>query len=188
MLDNLNKALKLSYQALHPGNNKQSVPLALVIIHETTIAASRSYFPTRSDLSGFLDLINIWWTISNSKRRYTSNVLGNAIIFGNKKTVFYRIFGDWIKLWCASPSFKLTCQTKSALVTTLRAQADIIDELIDDGYEFLRTTRFQSDPIERRFSQYPQISGGRFLVSLWEVLNSERILSCQRLIKENINF
>ena len=41
---NLNKAPKLSYQALHPGNNKQSVPLALAIIHETTIAAARSYF------------------------------------------------------------------------------------------------------------------------------------------------
>ena len=30
--------------------------------------------------------------------------------------------------------------------------------------------------------------GGRFLVSLREVLNSERILSCRSLIKENINF
>ena len=93
---NLNKAPKLSYQVLHPGNNKQSVPLALAIVHETTIAAARSYFPTRSDLSGLLDLINIWWTISNSKQRYTLNVLGNAIIFGDKKTDFYRIFADWI--------------------------------------------------------------------------------------------
>ena len=85
---NLNKALKLSYQALHPGNKKQSVPLALAIMHETTIAAARSYFPTRSDLSGFLNLINIWWTISNSKQRYTPNVLRNEIIFGDKKQTF----------------------------------------------------------------------------------------------------
>ena len=128
---------------MHPGNNKQSVPLALVIIHETTIAAGRSYFPTRSDLSGFLNLINTW--------RYT-NVPGNTIIFGDKKTDLYTIFADWIELWCASPSFKLTYQTKSAWVTTLRAQADRIDELIDDGHEFVRTARFQSYPIERRFS------------------------------------
>ena len=86
---NLNKTPKLSYQALHPGNNKQSAPLALAIIHETTIAAARSYFPTRSDLSGFLNLINIWWIISNSKQRYTPNVLRNAIIFVYKKTDFY---------------------------------------------------------------------------------------------------
>ena len=97
---------------------------------------------------------------------------------------FCRIFADWIELWCASPSIKLTCY----LGTTLRAQADLIDELIDDGYEFVKTARFQSDPTERRFSQYRQMCGGRFLVSLREVLNSERVLSCQSLIKENINF
>ena len=32
------------------------------------------------------------------------------------------------------------------------------------------------------------MSGGRSLGSLSEVLNSERILSCRSLIKENINF
>ena len=52
-----------------------------------------------------------------------------------KKTDFYRKFADWIDFWCASPFFKLTCQTKSVLVITLRAQADLIDELIDDGYK-----------------------------------------------------
>ena len=184
----MNKAPKLSYEALHPGNNKQSVPIALAIIHETNIAAARSYFPTRSDLFGFLNLINIWWTISNSKQRYTPNVLRNAIIFGDKKTDFYRIFANWIELWCASPSFKLTCQIKSALVTPLKAQADLIDELINDRYECVRTARFQSDPIERRISQYRQMSGGRFLASFREALNSERILSCRSLIKENNYF
>ena len=69
-------------------------------------------------------------------------------------------------------------------VDVYRPQADLIDELIDDGYEFV-TARFQSDSIERRFSQYLQMSGGRFLVSLREVLNSERILICTVLIKEN---
>ena len=32
------------------------------------------------------------------------------------------------------------------------------------------------------------MSGGRFLASLREVLNSERILRCRSLIEENINF
>ena len=50
------------------------------------------------------------------------------------------------------------------------------------------TTRLQSDPVERRFSQYRQMSGSRFLDNLREVLNSERILRCRSLIKENINF
>ena len=41
---NLRKALKLTYQSLHPGNKKQSVILALSIFDETTIASSRCYF------------------------------------------------------------------------------------------------------------------------------------------------
>ena len=47
--------------------------------------------------------------------------------------------------------------------------------------------RLQSDPIERRFSQYRQMSGGRFLLSLRDVYNSERILPCRSLIKEGIS-
>ena len=46
----------------------------------------------------------------------------------------------------------------------------------------------QSDPIERRFSQYRQINGGNFLVSFNEVSNSEKILLCRSLIKEKIDF
>ena len=37
---------------------------------------------------------------------------------------------------------------------------------------YILRARLQSDPIERRFSQYRQVSGGRFLVSLREVLNT----------------
>ena len=50
------------------------------------------------------------------------------------------------------------------------------------------TARLQSDPVERRFSQYRQMSGSRFLENLQEVLNSERILRYRSLIKQNINF
>ena len=55
---NLWKANKLTCRAMHPGNNKQSVNLALSIFHESTIAASKMYFPERKDISGFLSLIH----------------------------------------------------------------------------------------------------------------------------------
>ena len=64
----------------------------------------------------------------------------------------------------------------------------VIDELLNDGYDFILTARIQSDPIERHFSQYRQMIGGRFLFSLREVLNTERILSCYSLVKKDINF
>ena len=56
---NLRKAPKLGYKSLHPGDNKQNVELALAIFHETTIAASRNYYPEREDISRFLDLIKM---------------------------------------------------------------------------------------------------------------------------------
>ena len=64
----------------------------------------------------------------------------------------------------------------------------LIDELLNDVCDFLLTARLQSGLIERRFSQYRQMSGGRLLVSLREILNTERILSCGSLIKKDINF
>ena len=53
---------------------------------------------------------------------------------------------------------------------------------------FVLTGRLQTDPPEGRFSQYRQMSGGRFLVSLREVLHSEGILACRSLIRGNVNF
>ena len=63
----LRKAPRLNIKVLHPGNNKQSVPLALASIHETTTAAIESYFPEKNNSADFLRLLNIWWIISNSK-------------------------------------------------------------------------------------------------------------------------
>ena len=74
----------------------------------------------------------------------------------------------------------------------LRALADCIEETPQtaptEAYQYVITARLQSDPVERRFSQYRQMSGGRFLNNLREVLNSKRILRCRSLIKENPNF
>ena len=49
------------------------------------------------------------------------------------------------------------------------------------------TSRFQTDPLEKHFSKYRQMSGGRFLVSSREVQSSEKILCMKSLIKEDIN-
>ena len=64
----------------------------------------------------------------------------------------------------------------------------MIEDLLSEGYEYVFTSRFQSVPLERRFSQYRQMSGGRFLVGLREVNSSEKILKIRSLLKENINF
>ena len=54
---------------------KENVPLALEVMQETTITAARSYFPNRRDVANFLEMFNTWWTISNSKKRFSPDIL-----------------------------------------------------------------------------------------------------------------
>jgi hypothetical protein len=185
---NLRRAPKLTYTALHPGNNKQNVDLAISVFHESTIAGCKSYFPSRTDMSTFLELILNWWTIANSRQRFTPNLLSNGITFEDGKLDFYESFADWIESWATISDFCLSKQTAKALVLTLRSQAMLIKDLFNEDYTYFLTRRLQSDPIENRFSQYRQMSGGRFLVSQREVISSERILICRSLLKEGINF
>ena len=176
---NLRKAPKLTYSSLHPSNNKQNVDLAIAIFHETTIAACKNYLPERSDVSSFLKLVWCWWSIANSKQRYGPNDLSNAIKAGDDKIEFYRELADWLESWSSISDFCLTKQTSNALILTLRCHAMLIEDLFSDGYEFVLTSRLQSDKLENRFSQYRQMSGGRFLVGLREVMSSEKILRCR---------
>ena len=80
----LKLAPKLSFRALHPGDDKQNVPYALAIFHSTTSAAIRDYFPENEDAASFLQLIDTWWTVVNSKQiKNTNNRLGNAAVKGD---------------------------------------------------------------------------------------------------------
>ena len=54
----------------------------------TTITAARSYFPNRRDVASFFEIFNTWWTISNSRKRFSPNILRNAVTNGDKKLSF----------------------------------------------------------------------------------------------------
>ena len=105
-----------------------------------------------------------------------------------------RALADWITEWqeCKLPNyekFQLLAQTSDALMRTLRCQAALIEDLLEtQQYEYVLTARFQSDPLEKCFGQYRQMSGGRFLVSLREVRSSEKILKLKSLIKAGCYF
>ena len=82
------------------------------------------------------------------------------------------------------PEVDCVYHSKRFMVLTLQAKAHLVTDLLQEGYEFVIPAKFQSDPLEQRFSQYRQMSGGNFLVSLREVLNSKKTLLCKSLIKE----
>ena len=60
--------------------------------------------------------------------------------------------------------------------------------MLQEGYAYVLTAQCQTDPLERQFSKYCQISGGRFLVGLREATNNERISALKSLLKESISF
>ena len=88
------------------------MPLVLALIHETTIATSKSYYPNQKDVSNFLTILNTWWTIANFNKDFHLILLAMPIImilltgdaevigqnknvnnlFINKKTNYYYIF------------------------------------------------------------------------------------------------
>ena len=49
------------------------------------------------------------------------------------------------------------------------------------------TAPFQSDPFERRFGQYKQMRGSRFLVGLKDTICSEKILKSKYFLKKDID-
>ena len=99
---------------------------------------------------------------------------------------------DWIQNWQEKKipnceKFTLTSQTASAFVRTLKYLASLKEDLLAEGYDFIMTSRFQSDPLERRFGQYRQISGGRFLVGVRELKSSEKIIKLKTLLEDDID-
>ena len=166
---NLTKSPKLSYLELNPGNNKQNVPLTL----ETTITAAGSYFPNWRDVASFLEIFNTWWTISiwNCKQRFLPNILRNAVINGIKNWVFK-----------SSGGLEWTNTSSYVYIDYYSLCPCCVYRRFTEAYQYVITARLQIDPVERRFSQYRQMSGGRFLNNLGEVLNFKRILRCRSLI------
>ena len=54
---------------------KENMPLAREVMQETTITAARGYCPNRRDAAIFLEMLNTWWTISNSKKIFSRDIL-----------------------------------------------------------------------------------------------------------------
>ena len=137
-----------------------------------------------------MELFSVWWDIVNSSRPSSPNILTNAIVKGDGKVEFLNSLADWLKNWQKDArAFCFSKQTFGAIIQALWAQALLIETLLEkDGYEYVIPRKLQTDLLEKRFSQYRQMSGGRFLVSLCEVKYSERILQCKSLLKREIDF
>lgn len=177
----LKKAPSLSFQALHPFNKKQNVPLAIAVFDIRNAAAIESYFPEDKvalATATFIRLIYMWWNILNAKSIDNPLRLANGIRKNDGKILFLQKFARWVTSWDA-----FSKQTQKALVQSSQAVALLSEALLDEQYDFVLTSRFQTDYIEKRFSCYRQMSGGRFLVSLYDVKKSEKIVQVLKILQ-----
>ena len=101
-------------------------------------------------------------------------MLGNAVVCNDSKPDFLLSFATWVEQWSTCLNFLLAKKTSHTLTTTVKATSCLLSELPNEGYKYVLIARFQSDPLERQFSKYKQMRGGRFLVSLREVINPEK--------------
>ena len=124
--------------------------------------------------------------VANSKEPYHPDIRGNAQIFGDCKPEFLKAMNSWLTKWETSTKFALSRQTFSALRQTNNAIAELSSDLFSEGYKFVLTGRMQTDCLERRFSHYRQMSGGRFLISLSEVISSESIIKMKSLLQHKL--
>ena len=65
-----------------------------------------------------------------------------------KETEFLHAMANWLEYWHSGripncQRFTLIIQNAAALIRTLRSHALLIDNLLDEGYEFVLTARFQ---------------------------------------------
>ena len=113
-------------------------------------------------------------------------------MLGDENPAFLRAFAAWLRDWQQErisncERFTLKSQTASAFIKALLCHASFIKDLFEEGYELVLTSRFQSDPIERRFAQYRQMSEGRFLAGLKDVTSLEKIIKIKSLLREEID-
>ena len=72
--------------AIHPGNNKQSMPRDVAIFDESPASAIECYLPEKSDAACFLSAFQKLFVICNAKPQYnTANMLANAVVCSDSR-------------------------------------------------------------------------------------------------------
>ena len=166
-------AHKLNKIVLDPTNiQRSSAKLALAVFHESTVSALEYFVYIQGkpweDTLNFVKLITNLWKILNVK---SSNIGTHKLdplrcpinSEDDSKLHLLKSYEDLFGNWRSSGS-GLSIQTINAshlLCTCLRELS--IHLMRDQGFRYVLLGQIQSDPIEKRFGTYRQMSGSNFL-------------------------
>jgi len=181
----------LSYKALNPSNlERQNVKLVLKVFDEKTITALGIFGNvTGTDTSGtskFLTLILRLWKVLNVKstdkgRRKRDGDMNPIRGVSDENVVFLDELYNWLVKWEGMQQKvrhgRLSNETLFALKHTVSTFTELIKYLFEElNVKYVLTGKFQTDCLEFRFSQYRQLSGANYHVSVQEIKESEKKL------------
>ena len=79
-----------------------------------------------------------------------------------------------------------TKETFEATIQSCKAASQLAEYLLHDvGFIYVLTAMFQSDPIERRFGWYRQLSGGNYYINVRQIFEGEKKIRILNLVKFN---
>ena len=112
-------------------------------------------------------------------------------VIDDERFGFLQNFGSWLQQW-KNLNHKPRCgclseETFFALSQTTSAIINVIQKLLAHGSEPILTIKFQTDKLERRFSQYRQMSGSNYRVSVQQILESERKIKLKSILELHSN-
>lgn len=184
-------APSLSYKALYPSNiERQNVKLVLKLFNEKTLAALNHYgVQNQCDVSGtskFISIILRFWKVLNVKstgkgHRKRDNDLDPIRSVDDENVRYLRDVLSWLEAWEGlkqkTRHGRFSNETLFALKHTVGTFVELINYLfLDMKVHYVLTGKFQTDCLEFRFSQYRQLSGANFHVSVQELKESEKKL------------
>ena len=194
------QATRLNYKSLHPHSiERQNVKLVLRIFCDSTAAALQTLGPHNEQLPNwegtlvFVKTILKFWNIVNVKSSYKGKHKrfddAHPIRDLKDTRISWMVdFVSWLQDWkLYSEHNKTTCltaETYVALRHTVNTIIYMIHDLLNNNIlDYILLGKFQTDNLESRFGQYRMLSGCNYLISVPEVMQSEKKLRIKSLLK-----
>lgn len=188
------KAYKLNHKTLYPNKfERQNVMLVENVFHDSTIAALKSC-DTYDDTSNFLEHIKNWWSIVNVKSKLKGKLKRNDFCTPitsetDRKIEYLQNFIEWLDKWHSEPGMVgLTKDTYTAIKHSTLVLINLVKYCyLNFPINYFLPGKFQSDNLEKRFGRYRNLSGCSYNVSFNQVLESEKKIRIQNLLKNGLN-
>ena len=104
----------------------------------------------------------------------------------NEGYMFLHKFCDWLDAWNITDvvSGKLSNETYNAIRQTTLAMIQVTSYCINElKMSYVLTAKFQTDQLEARFSQYRQLAGSNYNISMRQVFECEKKLRLMSVLK-----